>query len=249
MNYRNSDTSFFTMDASLSQKDAMHGELLQDLFRLFDRVKQHWAEVDAQLAADRPLVLLAGTERERFSELEGELSAAEDALRAAILDRGLAEAALREQKEALHPRLLWWRQELHAFAPGTKWVAALPKLPGRAAAVARYREPLLTMRWLWTQLAALEPPLPLLALTAPDGFTLGDFTVAWTELWVADDAAGEAALEVKLARAELRLLEAEAAALLKAYGHAVRSRLREDDPLRRSLPPLWPSRAQPKAQG
>lgn len=237
------------MDRPPLTPDTVSRELLQRLFELFRRVRQHWAAVNSQLPPDRPLTLLAGTERERFAELEEALAAAEDALDGAILDRELAADALRQQKDALHPRILWWRQNLTASLPRSPWLAGLPPLPQRGASAWSYRTPLAIMSFVWARLAALTPPPPGLMLKAPDGFTREDFEAASTALEAATDAHVDAGVEEALARAERALLREEAAELLKAYGHAVRSRLPASAPLRRALPPLWPRRVKAPAAG
>lgn len=229
--------------------EANRRELLRRLFQLFTRVQRHWAAVNARLPPDRPLILLSATERDRFSQLRQELTAAEDAVDRAILERELAIEALRLRKEALHPRLDWWRCNLTAFAPTSGWLAARPPLPQRASSVWRYRPALVIMRYVWSRLAALDPPLPEVPLVAPDGFTRADLEAAWEALWAAEEALVEAELEETLARAERALLYQEATALLMAYGHAVRSRLPPGDALRQALPPLWPRRRKAPAPG
>lgn len=209
--------------------------LVKHLDATIARLAKHWAVVDAALPASTPLVVLSDTDFAAFVALPEALAELRNGVRREVMSLRLVVAELRLAKAALKKRLWWFRLVVRGMWPGSVWLYGLPTVPNVSDGEDVFLEPMLAASFLWLAMGDDAP-------VTRDGYGAAEFAaeVALVEaLW---RKVRRSELSVRLARAELAVVQSLAAAAVQAYGHAARGRLHPGDPLMGTIPALWPRR-------
>lgn len=214
------------------------------------RVARHWAVVNEALPLEFPLVLQHGVVEAGFVGLSGRLPGFRDGVDAAELNVKLARAAYERRKGDVHE----WVRAIHVWMRanyrGTDCFALMRRMPGRGRCCQYWREAARGALGMWVLVVTNPPPGPGgWPKTLWDGRTMEEFAVVVKSFEEAHVAIIAAEVDLKIARGILQRAQAEATALLMAYGHGVRARLRDHGALVDSIPQLWPGHSsRPKVE-
>lgn len=222
--------------------DKLHDDLRWKLLPKLVVTLRHWTLVDEYLPPDQPLVVLERTPLEAARQLVPELPRLHAEVRKRRQEVALAQAEARIRKRVLHDDVRWFNQWVRGYFPHTILPRVLVLLPGIGEGFDSWFDAAVRTLRNWQWLAAAPPPGPGWPMDRGDGFSQAQFEQEIKDWFAAHDAIREARLEVRLADGALAVAMAEAEAILKAYGHAARSRLRENSALRALIPRLWPKR-------
>ena len=209
--------------------------LVKHLDATIARLAKHWVLVNAVLPPSNPMVVLSDTDFAAFDALPEALAELRKGLRRELVSRRLVVAELRLAKRALKKRLWWFRQVVRGMWSGSVWLYGLPTVPNVSDGEDVFLDPMREASFLWLAMGDLAP-------VTRDGYGASNFATEvehvaglWREFRRAE-------LSVRLARAELAILQTHSAAAVTAYGHAARGRLHPGDPLMGTIPALWPRR-------
>lgn len=246
-----------------------HAPLLDGLQEKLSRVRRHWALVDDELLPASPLVLLGDVGLEGFAELCGRLPELRLAVDSVELEMRLARAAYERRKEALHEWLRAIRMWMRVNYQETDYYPLVRRPPVRGASFKRWHQAALKTLAMWQAMVANPPePLPLESEDDVESGEMWEYPVTLSEgavkqfdevvkptvqhfaevvraFEVSDVALIEVETDLEITRSALTKAQAEATALLIAYGHGVRARLGQKGALVRSIPQVWP-RHKPK---
>jgi hypothetical protein len=230
---------FFRLFPFLHGMKMTQPQLLVGLEERMRRVNRHWATVDRQLPADGPLALLQNVKRAGFDGLLAALPGLREGVDEAEVDLKLARGEYERLKRELHGWVGMFNRFLRCLQG--QWRPMARRLPGLGRSYDRWSSAVLHILKTWR---ALEKNPPSWLVDWPKDYR-PDWTLPnLTALAAAFDAAWwtivGAATDLEIARGNLRLAQAEATALLMAYGHGVRARLGQRGALVRSIPQVWP---------
>ena len=204
------------------------------------RVATHWAAVDDALPPEHPLVLLSDMNSDDFDRLAQRLAGLEAAVTAAEVKLRVTRGAYEQRKREVHRWLRQINSWMRGNYRGTDCFALVRRVPGLGQSYQHWWDATLGALVMW-KLVIEEPPGPPEApLTLAGGRTVGQFENLVKAFKAAEWAISPAEVKLQIARSRLRRAQAEATALLMAYGHGVRARLGQEGELVRSIPQLWP---------
>jgi hypothetical protein len=213
------------------------------LVGLEDKMKEvasHWAAVDAALSAEHPLVLLSGVNREGFKALRQGLSPLRGAVVDAEVRLKVSRSAYELHKRELHRLLILINSWMRGNYRWTSCFALVRRVPGLGQSYQHWWDAALTALVMWDIIVKERPGPPECPITLGNGWTVDQFEEFVMAFEVVYWAITPAEVKLEIERSALRMAQAEATALLMAYGHGVRARLGQKAALVRSMPQLWP---------
>lgn len=199
----------------------------------------HWNLVNDFLdnAGEDPLTLAAAyalvnfqTARTQIVTAINDVTAAEAAQQLAIDTRDL-------KKTPIRARLTQFRAAVKAYLPGSRYINALPTLPGLSNIETRYVKPFQDAAQLWAAInndhsvTGFTPPLLLAG-----GYPLATFNTDLTALRAAYDGVTNLAYNTRSVRGTRDTFLNAAYSRMLEYRQAVVARLPADNPLIQSIP-------------
>ena len=115
---------------------------------------EHWLQADTELGAGNEVVLPGPVARAALVTLKDQLVAKRVEVQAELNDEEIAREELELQKTAMLTRLNQFNEKLRAFFPGSKWLAALPKVPSISEGQSNILDPLDDAATLWLKVNA-----------------------------------------------------------------------------------------------
>ena len=222
-------------------------ELVVGLNEKLTRVLAHWKTVDRKLPVAHPLVLLESMTREASQKLAAGLSALREVVEEGEMDLAVARGNYEVLKADMHRVLRLFNSWMRGCFQGTSWFPLLRRVPGRGQSYEHWSGAATNALNLWQRIVKAPPDPEVDPLARPlmlgDGTTVTQFAKLVRAFDAAYEAIGDAEVDLKIGRGDLRLAQAEATALLMAYGHGLRARFGDKGELIRSLPELWPKNA------
>lgn len=222
-------------------------ELVVGLNEKLTRVLAHWKTVDRKLPAAHPLVLLESMTREASQKLAAGLSALREVVEEGEIDLAVARGNYEVLKADVHRVLRLFNSWMRGCFQGTSWFPLVQRVPGRGQSYEHWSGAATNALNLWQRIVKAPPDPDVNPLARPlmlgDGTTVTQFAKLVRAFDAAYEAIGDAEVDLKIGRGDLRLAQAEATALLMAYGHGLRARFGDEGELIRSMPELWPKNA------
>ena len=219
-------------------------ELVVGLNEKLTRVRAHWKTVDRKLPAAHPLVLLESMTREASQKLAAGLPALREVVEEREMDLAVARGNYEVLKADVHRVLRLFNSWMRGCFQGTSWFPLVRRVPGRGQSYEHWSGAATNALNLWQRIVKAPPDAEVDPRTRPltlgDGTTVKQFAALVRAFDAAYGAIGDAEVDLKIARGNLRLAQAEATALLMAYGHGLRARFGDKGELIRSMPELWP---------
>ena len=215
-------------------------ELLVDLQGKLRRVVMHWALVDEALPPAFPLLLLEDVNRAAAEQLAKDLPVQEEKVQAAECPVTLAWTRYHRSKSVVHQWVLSINRWLRAEYRGTAWIESLQPVPTSAQAFEHWQTAARNTLVLWQDIVETPPAergdRPT---TLDDGRTVEDFSKVLDDFIAANENIINAEFHLRRAQTVMRLKQDKVAAVLMAYGHGVRARLKRGDELLSSIPGVW----------
>lgn len=203
-----------------------------------EEFEQHWLSADTALGPGNEIVLPNGTNRAGLIALKNALIAKRSDLQARLNDKEVARGDMELKKAALLDRLVQFNDKIRAFFPGSKWVPALPNVPGPAEAQSKITDPLEDAANLWLQINA--DPLTAAPVTLLGGYTQAAFAADIAALKAAYATLNAAETKLKVTREERNDIQDEIYAVLKSYRQVLPTFFAKTHALVESLPRLTP---------
>jgi hypothetical protein len=178
--------------------------------------------------------------REGFKSLRLGLSPLWDAVVDEEVRLKVARSAYELHKRELHGCLKLINSWMRGNYRGTSCFALVRRVPGLGQSYQHWWDAALTALVMWDLIVKERPGPPECPITLGNGWTVEqfeEFVLAFEAVYWAITSV-EVKLEIE--RSVLRMAQAEATALLMAYGHGVRARLGQKAALVRTMPRLWP---------
>jgi len=209
-----------------------------------DEFIAHWEDVNTELggAPATDLTLQGGFTRDNLIADRATLQTAITDLEDRENDRQIAASSRDIQRDELRDRLNSFRGMLRGKLPGSPYLAAAPKLPGRSAAETKFLAPLDDMSSLWAKVNAdtatpgFTPPLLLAG-----GYDLATFTTDLADLRTMFATVTTSENDLRVARKQRDATLPQARARMIQYRTLVEATFGETHPLTLSLPSLSPS--------
>jgi hypothetical protein len=194
--------------------------------------------------AAHPLVLLESMTREASQKLAAGLPALREVVEEREMDLTVARGNYEVLKADVHRVLRLFNSWMRGCFQGTSWFPLVLRVPGRGQSYAHWSDAATNALSIWQRIVK-APPDPEVdprarPLTLGDGTTVKQFAALVRAFDAAHETIGDAEVDLKIARGNLRLAQAEATALLMAYGHGLRARFGDKGELIQSMPELWP---------
>lgn len=203
----------------------------------------HWVVVDEHLPSGAKLVLGDGMSLAMAEALRVETETAVNALDDARQDLVIQHTELRLLRARLREWLDVFNQTVRARYGGTLWEEQLRPLPALAASAEKLLTACRSALLLWARLDALPAtpgaPVPL-CLGFDMTFTREDFAAQMSAVQEQAQAVESAEFDRIVARRLRDAVFLRVKEMLMAYVRMVEARLPAAEPLRLSLPRLWP---------
>lgn len=132
--------------------------------------------------------------------------------------------------------------QVRAFLPGSKWLGALPEVPGQSEAQGRITQPMDDANTLWQQINA--DPGTAAPITLLGGYDQASFDTDLTALKAAYTTVNGSETTLKVTRAERNTLQDDLYAMLKSYRQVLPTLFAKDDALVTTLPACHPRPAE-----
>ena len=225
----------------------MQVALVVGLAEKMRRVAAHWAAVDDALPPNHPLVLLSDVNRDDFGRLAQRLWDLRAEVQTVEVRAKVTWGAYKQRKREVHRWLRQINSWMRGNYRGTDCFALVRRVPGLGQSYQHWWGATLRALVMWKLVIAEPPDPPGAPLTLGGGRTVEQFEQLFEAFKAAEWAIIPAEVKLQIARSRLRRAQAEATALLMAYGHGVQARLGQEGELVRTIPQLWP-RHRPRAQ-
>ena len=203
-----------------------------------EQFEQHWATADATLGVGNEIVLPDGTNQNGLTTKKGELTAKRAEVQARLNDKEVARGELELKKSMLLQRLVQFNEKVRAFFAGSKWLNALPDVPGQREAQSKITDPLDDIDNLWQQINA--DPATASPITLLGGYDQATFNTDLVALKGTYTTLNASETSLKVAREERNQIQRDAYAILKNYRQVLPTFFAKDDAIVESLPRLTP---------
>ena len=159
-------------------------------------------------------------------------------LQAKLNDGEVLRADLTLKKQALLTRLVQFNEKIRAFFPDSKWLGALPRVPGIGEGQGRFMEPVEDIRSLWLKINA--DPGTASPVTLLGGYSAALFQTDFETQKSRYAELADAEISITIARNERNAIQGTIYSILKSHRQVLPTFFAAGDAIVESLPRLTP---------